>query len=91
MAAHGHWLDGILFDERSEAPVTTQASPPPFNGVNYVADIYGSYAAASSLGSLAPAGVNAVALTADFGIDAENSTVYQPGERGGDANWHPPR
>ncbi len=60
-----------------------QVSPPPFNGVDYVADVYGSYAAASSLGSLAAVNVNAVALVADFGIDARNSTVYQDDVAGG--------
>jgi hypothetical protein len=74
--AHGPWLE-----DDSEVSAITQ--PPPFNGVDYVADVYGSYAAASSLNSLAPAGVNAVALTADFGIDAENSTVYQNDVAGG--------
>ncbi len=58
-------------------------SPPPFNGVDYVADVYGSYAAASSLESLAAVNVNAVAMTADFGIDAQNSTVYQDDVAGG--------
>ena len=69
------------------APVMTETSdavsPPPFNGVNYVADVYGSYAAASSLSSLAAVNVNAVAMTADFGIDARNSTVYQDDVAGG--------
>jgi hypothetical protein len=53
------------------------------DGFNYVADVYGSYADANSLSSLAPDGVNTVALTADFGIDAENSTVYQNDVSGG--------
>ena len=65
------------------APETTSSSAPPFHGGYYVADIYGSFAAASSLASLTPAGVNAVALTADFGIDAANSTVYQNDVAGG--------
>jgi Hint domain/GTA TIM-barrel-like domain len=69
--------------EVAQTPSVTQTSPPPFDGVNYVADVYGSYAAASSLDSLGPAGVNAVALTADFGIDAQNSTVYQDDVPGG--------
>jgi autotransporter passenger strand-loop-strand repeat protein len=60
-----------------------KSSPPPLDGVNYVADVYGSYADANSLASLKPEAVNSVALTADFGIDAENSTVYQNDIPGG--------
>jgi hypothetical protein len=69
----------------TETPAAEQTTSGAthFNGVNYVADVYGSYADASSLSSLPAAGVNAVALTADFGIDAADSTVYQNDVPGG--------
>jgi hypothetical protein len=54
-----------------------------YKGVNYVADIYQSYADANSLSSLSPDGINAVALTPDFGIDANNNTVYDNDVTGG--------
>ena len=62
---------------------TAGGNTSPLDGVNYVADLYGSYADANSLASLDPVGVNTVALTADFGIDAQNSTVYQNDVPGG--------
>jgi len=47
-----------------------------FKGVNYVADINGSYANADSLSDLATDHINAAALTVDYGIDAADNTVY---------------
>jgi len=47
-----------------------------YKGVNYVSDYNGAYADNNSLNQLTPDGINAVALTLDFGIDAENNTVY---------------
>ncbi len=77
-------------DEPSAAaalpPVTAPPLPPfdtRYNGVNYVADVYGSYAAADSLPQLVADHGNAIAAVADFGIDAENSTVYDNDIPGG--------
>ena len=55
----------------------------PLNGVNYVADVNGSFATADSLSQLAPLHVGAVAVVADFGIDALNDTVYSNDILGG--------
>jgi hypothetical protein len=73
--------DGAAGTPVGDPPVGSGASP--LDGVNYVADVYGSYADASSLASLQPVGVNTVALVADFGINATNSTVYQNDVAGG--------
>jgi hypothetical protein len=54
-----------------------------YKGVNYVADINGSYANADSLGHLATDNVNAAAITVDYGIDAKDDTVYADTVSGG--------
>jgi hypothetical protein len=51
--------------------------------VSYGAYSYGSYAAANSLPSVVALGANAVAEGSDFGIDAQNSTVYANAVAGG--------
>jgi hypothetical protein len=58
-------------------------SQSAIDGVDYVADVYGSFADASSLSSLPAVDVDAVAVVADFGIDAEDSTVYDNDVEGG--------
>jgi hypothetical protein len=68
-----------------------------FKGFNYVADIYGSFAESNENGAAQFNGIkadnaNAVAVTIDWGIDAENNTVYDDtGSTSGftesDANW----
>ena len=54
-----------------------------FKGVNYVADLYGSFAQAHSLSDVVSIGGNAAAVTADFGIDAVTSTIYADSVAGG--------
>jgi hypothetical protein len=54
-----------------------------YKGVNYVADINGSYANADSVGHLATDNVNAAAITVDYGIDAVDDTVYADTVSGG--------
>ena len=64
-------------------PNSTTGFHPLYAGVNYVGDVDGSFADASSLGDLAAVHANAVAITADFGIDAVSNTVYQNDVAGG--------
>jgi hypothetical protein len=54
-----------------------------FKGVNYVGDVYGSFADANSLSALPGENVNATAITADFGIDPSSNTVYADSVQGG--------
>jgi hypothetical protein len=86
--------DGTLFVVPPETALTSNQAalpatdPPAFlpvaKGFNYVADVNGSYADANSLASLkSDGGGNAVALTSDYGIDAQTSTVYADDVDGG--------
>jgi hypothetical protein len=55
-----------------------------YGGFNYVADVDGSYTDATSLQNmLSETSSNSVALTADYGIDAANNTVYADYSAGG--------
>ncbi len=69
------------------APAETAQAPAELSlvekGVNYVGDIYGSFTDADSLSSLPAIGDNAVAVTADFGIDAVDNIVYDNDVDGG--------
>jgi hypothetical protein len=47
-----------------------------FGGFNYVADVDGSYDTSSLSTMISETASNSVALTADYGIDAANNTVY---------------
>jgi hypothetical protein len=71
----------------SDATIAAQpavaVTPPTCDGVNYVADVYGSFADASSLADLPAVNVDAVAVVTDFGIDAVNSNVYDNDVDGG--------
>ncbi len=73
------------FTDRTLASYQGELAAPKFtfNGVNYVADIYGSFANANSLPQAVAANVNAIAVVADFGIDAEHNTVYDNDVPGG--------
>jgi len=62
------------------------ASPAPafkFDGVNYVADVNGSFQDDDNLTSLGADNINSVAITADFGINGVSSTVYDNAVSGG--------
>jgi hypothetical protein len=68
----------------SPAPISSQTGETlTIKAVSYGAYSYGSYAAADSLPSVAALGANAVAEGSDFGIDAQNSTVYANAVSGG--------
>jgi hypothetical protein len=55
-----------------------------YAGFNYVADVDGSYADATSLSTLvSQTGSNSVELMADYGIDAATNTVYADYSSGG--------
>ena len=54
-----------------------------YKGFNCVGDIYGSFTAANSLSGVVATHANSVAVTADFGIDAVDSTVHQNDVAGG--------
>ncbi len=62
------------------SPAAAQASTPFFSatyqGFNYVSYYNGAYENADSLPALVATGANAAALTLDYGIDVNNSTVY---------------
>jgi hypothetical protein len=47
-----------------------------YGGFNYVADVDGSYDTSSLSTMISQTASNSVALTADYGIDAANNTVY---------------
>ena len=62
-------------------PAEAQAPNPPalsltYKGFNYVSYYNGAYENADSLPALVGIGANAAALTLDFGINVQNSSVY---------------
>jgi glycosyl hydrolase family 113/parallel beta helix pectate lyase-like protein/List-Bact-rpt repeat protein len=61
----------------AEAQTRVPSSPSlTYNGFNYVSYYNGAYANADSLPALVGTGANAAALTLDYGIDVQNSSVY---------------
>jgi hypothetical protein len=63
----------------SLAAAQTRSPPSPsltYKGFNYVSYYNGAYENADSLPALVSAGANAAALTLEYGIDVQNSTVY---------------
>jgi hypothetical protein len=54
-----------------------------YGGFNYVADVDGSYGTSSLSTMISQTASNSVALTADYGIDAANNTVYADYSGGG--------
>jgi hypothetical protein len=63
----------------SSAEAQTHGPPSlslTYAGFNYVSYYNGAYENADSLPALVGTGANAAALTLDYGIDVENSTVY---------------
>jgi hypothetical protein len=71
------------FASSAVTPAYSSGLDLTYKGVNYVGDVYGSFTNADSLPSLASYNINAAALTADFGIDALNNTIYQNDVAGG--------
>ena len=91
----GSWtLNAATGAPAAAAPFTSQAlanykgelgtgQTLEFAGVNYVADYYGALQNFDNLSALRAENVDAVALTADFGINAVDDTIYDNDVSGG--------
>jgi hypothetical protein len=73
-------LAGLVIAVGSSAAAAETPSPSvftlPYKGFNYVSYYNGGYENANSLAALAATGANAAALSFEYGINVQNSTVY---------------
>ncbi|HUD88149.1 MAG TPA: FG-GAP-like repeat-containing protein [Xanthobacteraceae bacterium] len=66
----------VLNFSAAAAQTSTPFFSATYQGFNYVSYYNGAYENADSLPALVATGANAAALTLDYGIDVNNSTVY---------------